>query len=226
VRIGYFIPAYRQDCHIEVAMDLARGVSWLGTTDYHGAQVVPFWVDATGIARARNLAVDIAYKHEFDALVMQDADCFTPGPTSTLEQLFTSLMVENAAVVGAAIAIRNGAGMNCDPAEPGALYEGDVGTGLMMIDLRRLRALPRPWFVHRDTPDGLTVARSEDIYFCQHVRAHGHRALVDYTFPTGHASTGVVGTAPPAVTGVLKKADDGPNGRHGDADLRAGTRRH
>jgi hypothetical protein len=96
-----------------------------------------------------------------------------------------------AAVVGAAVVTRNGKRMNCEPVRPGDVYEGEVGTGYMLIDLFRLRDLPRPWFVHRDSPDGLKVECGEDIYFCRHAKAHGHSVLVNFAIPMGHADQSV-----------------------------------
>jgi hypothetical protein len=61
----------------------------------------------------------------------------------------------------------------------------------MLIDLLKLRDLPRPWFVHRDTDDGLGVVCGEDIYFCRHAKAHGHRVMVNYAIPMGHADQSV-----------------------------------
>jgi hypothetical protein len=192
VRIGHFVPAYRQQVHVEVAMSMARDTSWAKAA---GVEHCPFWVDASGIARARNLAVDTARRLDCDLLLMQDADCFgLPQVGSALGRLMRSMQSAGAAAVGAAFAVRNGASMNCEPARPGELYDGIVGTGLMLIDMRALAALPRPWFVHRDDETGTRVAVGEDVNFCRLVRAAGHRVSVDYTFPTGHASTEVVGT--------------------------------
>lgn len=197
-------------------MALAREAAWCESQDWTH---VPFYVDATGIARARNIAVQIAYQAKCDLLLMQDADCFAlpQNNYSAVKALWLSMRRAEAQVCGAAIAVRNGDKMNCEPARPGESYEGVVGTGLMLIDLRPLRDLPRPWFKHTDSPSGDSVTCGEDAYFCSHARDHGYRVWVDYTIPTGHASQTVIGSyATQAVTADV--SDGGSNSRKDDDD--------
>jgi hypothetical protein len=97
-------------------------------------------------------------------------------------------------VVAAAFVIRNGERVNCEPARPGEVYPGEAGTAYMLIDMWKLRELPRPWFVHKDTEDGLSVECGEDIRFCRWAREHGHSVIVNYALPTGHAMSHVART--------------------------------
>ena len=185
MRVAHFVPAYRSTMHAEVAMGLARDAAWCASVGWDHA---PFYADCNGIARARNLGLRTAQANDCDLLLMQDADTFAlPTAGSALAHLFRNLRKSDAAVIGAAVLIRNGDGVNCEPATPGEVYDGEVGTGLMLIDLRKLASLPLPWFVQRDTADGCGVDVGEDIGFCRAVKAAGHRVLVDYSIPTGHA---------------------------------------
>ncbi len=214
MRVGHFVPAYRSQVHAEVAMSLAREAAWCESKKWTH---VPFYVDATGIARARNIAVEMAYRSRCDLLLMQDSDCFAlpDANYSAIAAMWRSMHNVGGHVLGLAIAVRNGDGMNCEPANPGHVYEGDVGTGLMLIDLRPLRDLPRPWFRQVDSASGDTVECGEDINFCRHVRAHGYRVWIDYTIPTGHASSTVIGTY---ATQGGKSADSGDGGRDSRED--------
>lgn len=159
-----------------------------------GWRPAPVWVDFSGIARARNHLVKVAEDCGARMLLLCDSDTFALPVEGGLEHMWQTMQNHKAAVVGAAVPTRNGQRMNCEPARPGETYEGEVGTGYMLIDLHALRELPRPWFVHRDTDDGLRVECGEDIYFCRHAKAHGHRVVVDFALPMGHADQSIAAT--------------------------------
>lgn len=184
MRIGHYVPAYGQRVHVQVAMALAREAAWCEAS---GHQHVPFFTDIIGVDRARNTAAELAYRSGCDLLLMQDADTYAL-PEHNYSAI-RPLLAHGAAVVGAAYASRNRDRMNCEPARPGEVYEGVVGTGLMLIDLRKLAELPRPWFAYRVAADGMTVECGEDLHFCRLVKAAGHSVLVDYTIPTGHVAS-------------------------------------
>jgi hypothetical protein len=191
VRIGHYLPAYRQSVHVQVALAMAREASWCaGAGHVH----VPFFTDINGIARARNIAVATAMKAGCDVLLMQDSDTFAlpEHNYSAIERLLATMIEHDAAVVGAPYPVRNGETMCCEPARPGEVYPGEVGTGLMLIDLRKLADLPRPWFRFVEADDGSTVTCGEDIYFCRLAKSAGYKVLVDYTIPVGHAFSTVV----------------------------------
>ena len=76
------------------------------------------------------------------------------------------------------------------PAEPFCKIDGypiRVGTGVMMIDLEKVRHLSKPWFFMEsfwnDEEIGYT---GEDIYFCRKVWAAGLEVWCDPTIPVGH----------------------------------------
>lgn len=182
--IALAIPAYRQQVNVQTAYGWVQD----SLTAYElGWRPMPIWVDNSGIPRARNAIVKIAEDAGARLLLMCDSDTFVDDPHGGLARMWTTMQKHDAACVGAAVVTRNGTRINCEPSQPGETYEGEVGTGYFLIDLHKLRSLPKPWFVHRDTSDGLRVEVGEDIGFCRMVRAAGHRVVVDYGLPTGHA---------------------------------------
>lgn len=52
-----------------------------------------------------------------------------------------------------------------------------VGCGVMLIEMGVFQRLPRPWF---DTPYTGKVFTGEDVYFCEHARAHGESIYIDH----------------------------------------------
>ena len=191
------MPAYRQSVHVKTAYAWSQDTM---TALELGWRPALLWVDATGIARARNVMVQQALDAGARLLLTCDSDTFPLAPHGGLGQLWATMQRHEAAVVGAAVVTRNGTRMNCEPARPGETYEGEVGTGYMLIDLHRLRELPRPWFVHRDAPDGMTIACGEDLHFCRAARAVGHRVVVDYAIAMGHAEQAVAASSPSALS--------------------------
>ena len=110
--------------------------------------------------------------------------------------MWQAMTKTGAAVVGAAVPVRNGSTMNCEPANPGAVYDGVVGTGYVLIDLVKLRDLPKPWFRCELDADGTSKAVGSDIGFCRAVQQHGQRVVVNYATPMAHASVGIDASRP------------------------------
>lgn len=178
------IPAYRQQVHARTAYAWAQDAM---TALELGWKPLLIYADNTGVARSRNTLVKMATDAGARLLLMCDSDTFPLVQEGGLVHMWKAMTEHNAAVIGAAVVTRNGTRINCEPSRPGEVYPGEVGTGYMLIDLWKLRDLPRPWFVHRDTDDGLKVLCGEDIYFCRHAKAAGHTVLVHYGLPMGHA---------------------------------------
>ena len=183
MRIALAVPAYRQVLNVNTAMAWTQDTL---TAASMGWQPFPFSVDVSGIARARNLIVKTAEDNQARLLLMMDSDSFPDVPEGGLAHMWQVMQDHSAAVVGAAFVMRNGTRVNCEPSRPGEVYEGEVGTAYMLIDLWKLRDLPKPWFVQRDSADGTKVECGEDIYFCRHAKANGHRVIVNYALPTAH----------------------------------------
>ena len=193
--IALGMPAYRQTLHVQTAYAWSQDAITaleLGWRPFH------LWVDATGITRARNIMVQKALDAGARMLLTCDSDTFPLAGHGGLGALWKTMQRLDAAVVGAAVITRNGTRMNCEPARPGECYEGEVGTGYMLIDLFKLRELPRPWFVQHDAPDGQAVVCGEDIAFCRAARAAGHRVIVDFTIAMGHADQSIAASDPGA----------------------------
>jgi hypothetical protein len=189
--IALAMPAYRQIVNVQTAYAWAQDSM---TAMSLGWNPLLIWADNTGVARSRNTIVKMATDADARLLLMCDSDTFPLPMEGGLAHMYQAMTDHRAAVVGAAVVTRNGKRMNCEPARPGEIYEGEVGTGYVLVDLFKLRDLPRPWFVHADSPDGLRVECGEDIYFCRHAKAHGHTVLVNFALPMGHADQSVSAT--------------------------------
>jgi hypothetical protein len=189
VRVLHFIPAYGSRVHAALLSDV---LATMVAADAAGDEYALQYVDLQPVTRARNLAVRTAQRGAFDLLLMQDADVYGADPRDPLyTYLRESLLANEAAAVGAAVAKRSDGSPNCTPCHAGEVFDGEVGTGLMLIDLRRLEGLPLPWFEYETTTDGAECQVGEDIHFCRLLAAHGHRVLVDARAETIH-----VGDAP------------------------------
>lgn len=185
------IPAYRQTVSVQSAYAWQQDA--LSCIEL-GWQPFPIWVDNSGIPRARNTIVKVAEDKGARLLLTMDADTFPMVPEGGLKHMWQVMQQHRAAVVGAAVVTRNGTRVNCEPSKPGECYPGEVGTGYMLIDLWKLRELPKPWFVQQDTADGLGVSVGEDIGFCRAVSAAGHTVIVNYELPMGHGYSQVAAT--------------------------------
>ncbi len=182
-------PAYRQSMHTRA------GYTWVQdalTAAEFGWKPVPIYVDCHGIAAARNTLVREADSAGARLLMMMDADSFPMVPDGGLAHMWHVMQKHDSAVVLAAFVTRNGARINTEPVKLGETYEGEGGAAYMLLDLWKLRDLPRPWFVYQHKENGIDVECGEDVYFCRHAKAHGHRVAVTCAIPTGHATNEIV----------------------------------
>lgn len=190
MKIGHFIPAYREVVRAQVAFNMLENLASLKAQEeaYGGhIEYYPWYRSSCHIVRSRNAALRTAIDRDYDFLLMQDSDCFLRmGHGGGLTHLLRTIGETSAAAVGAVFVCRDQGRVNCSPARPGRVYEGEVGTGLMLIDVRQAAAVEPPWFVLQLDETGEVVELSEDIYFCRRLRESGKRVVVDYTLPTGH----------------------------------------
>lgn len=186
--IALAIPAYKQQVHIGAALALAQDNAFALS---QGWRPLLLWTDCNSIEVARNLIVKQATDAGARLLLMMDSDTFPVE--SGLASMWQAMQETSAAVVGAAVPVRNGDGMNCEPARPGEVYEGVVGTGYMLVDLIKLRDLAMPWFRVELSDDGTKKAVGSDIAFCRRVQEHGQRVVVNFATPMAHAE--IVATA-------------------------------
>ncbi len=189
--ISLAIPAYKQQVHIGTALALAQDNA---TALSLGWKPLMLWTDCNSIELARNLIVKQSVDAGARLLLMTDSD--TAGIGGSLAHMWQAMQETAAAVVGAAVPVRNGESMNCEPARPGEVYEGVVGTGCILIDLWKLRDVPRPWFRCEFSADGTEKAVGSDIGFCRLVQQHGHKVIVDYALPMMHAEMSAIATRP------------------------------
>jgi hypothetical protein len=128
-------------------------------------------------------------------LLTCDSDTFPIPPEGGLGAMWRTMTETVAAVVGAAV----------DHAQRQAdeLRASAAGRGVRRRGRDRLHA-DRPVEAARsaasrgsciaDSADGLGVVCGEDIYFCRHAKAAGHRVVVDFTLPMGHADQSIQST--------------------------------
>jgi hypothetical protein len=191
VIITLAVPAYQQRIHAQTAQ------AWAGdyaTAFALGWRPIQLWTDINNIEIARNTIVARAEQAGSRLLLMCDSDTMPVPQEGGLRSMWDAMSETGAAVVGAAVPVRNGDSMNCEPAKPGEVYEGVVGTGYMLVDLVKLRDLPRPWFTCALAADGLSKALGSDIGFCRAVQSIGQRVVVNYRLPMAHAEISAVAT--------------------------------
>lgn len=191
MKICLAIPAYQQRIHIGAAFALARDMAAAKDLGWHPELL---FTDINNIEVARNTIVDRAFRMDARLLMMCDSDNFAIPAEGGLPSMWRAMSETGAAVVGAAIPVRNGDGMNCEPALPGEVYPGVAGTGYCLLDLFKLRDLPRPWFTVQLASDGMSKAVGSDIGFCRRVQESGHLVIVNFRLQTGHAETVVSAT--------------------------------
>ncbi len=189
MKIGIFIPAYRESVHVETAYTLVREVAWCRE---RGIVPVPFHRANCTIDQARNWALHTAKAQRLHALLMLDADCAAPAVLSHL----LPRILDGAAVAALVVQGRDGR-PNTGP------HEGEVGTGIMLINCAAIE-WPAPWFRTELTDDGTAVRVGEDIGFCRQVRAHGRTVDVVEAETHHHGAHDFVFSPAAAVTAALR----------------------
>jgi hypothetical protein len=179
-------PAYQQRVHIGTAFAIARDMA---AAKEMGWRVELLSTDVNNIEVARNTIVDHAVRMGARLLMMIDADTMPIPREGGLASMWRAMHENGAAYVGAAVPVRNGNSMNCEPAEPGCVYPGVCGTGYCLLDLHRLRDLPRPWFTVTLAEDGMSKAVGSDIGFCRRIQEAGHVSIVNFGLGMAHAET-------------------------------------
>mgnify|MGYP001612450269 CR=1 FL=1 len=203
MKVGIFTPCFREQVHIGQSYMLARLCVSLATA---GMRPDPFYRASACLDAARNWAVNEACRRDCHTLLMVDADVFTTEPTFLADM--RDEIKTGAAVVGAAVMTRDG--------RENTTADGAVGTGLMLIDLRKLTDMPQPWFRTKFDERG-EVSTGEDISFCRRVMAHGRRVAIVRSFPTTHVGEAHYQFSPAAAVNAAPR--DG-------APLRAVETRH
>jgi hypothetical protein len=145
------------------------------------------------VGEAREEIAEMAVKDRAKYLWFPDDDMSFPGNACRLLMAEMDQAADDVMVIG---------GVYCSksvPAEPlvyrgegqGAFWKwklGDIfevsslGTGCMLIDVKKLPKLPKPWFKTIDGPQ----KQSDDLYFCQKVREAGFKILCHGGITCGH----------------------------------------
>jgi hypothetical protein len=185
------VPAYKQQVHIQTAYAWAQDMA---SAMEMGWRPLLLWTDCNSIEIARNTIVEQATQAGARLLLMCDSDTAPVSLEGGLKTMWSAMHETGAAVVGAAVPIRNGTGMNCEPAQPGEIYEGVCGTAYMLIDLVKLRDLPKPWFRCVMSETGTSKAIGSDINFCHLVRESGQKVVVNFALAMAHAEQSAVAT--------------------------------
>lgn len=182
MRIGVFCPSYREQVAVAHMYSRFRDQRWATKA---GHELLDFHAASCTVAMTRNWAVKKARELECHWLMMQDSDCGAIGQGSVLKKLISTATNNDAAVIGVPFVARTRDKVTCEPAHAGKIYEGEVGTGLVLFDMRRLKA-QLPWFVEQLSEDGTERVCGEDIGMCRYVASGGHKVMVDYTVDTVH----------------------------------------
>lgn len=156
---------------------------------------------SSALAWARNVAVNMAVKDNYDWLFFWDADVSIDS-LNFLPKLIETAETNNAAAVGIPYAmkgfpieyacrggnVRYGAIGTPDTVElPKEPFEvSQVGTGTMLIRVETIKKLTPPWFTFIDKyENGEPSFWPEDYNFCDALRKEG-KIYADPRFPTMH----------------------------------------
>jgi hypothetical protein len=191
MRIALAIPSYQQRVHIQTAHAWAQDMACAMEM---GWRPLLLWTDCNNIEVARNTIVQQALQADARLLLMCDSDTMPVPLEGGLKNMWQAMSDTGAAVVGAAVPVRNGTGMNCEPARPGEIYHGVVGSAYLLLDLFKLRNVPRPWFKCVLDETGTAKAIGSDIGFCNLVRESGLDVVVNFALSMAHAEVGAVAT--------------------------------
>ncbi len=145
---------------------------------------------------SRNQAVQTAIKSGFDLLLMQDPD--VAFGSQAFPQLWFRLKHEGPAAVGAVVRRRGrSVRLNAATAKPGCVHQHvEIGTALMLIDVKQLAEVDGPWFRRETNATGTRTIVGEDIAFCRKLKAAGLNVLADFTFSTEHRDEQWLSTNP------------------------------
>lgn len=206
LNVGFWIPAYNGRVHGNIASQMCQDISTLSARGYgyhfwwaHSCDLV--WLRNRhlhqGLVQGTERAVGEFAKYRtyprLDFMAMQDADNYAPMQGGPLATMIDTAKETGATVVTAIVTMRTRPPRaNVWPCYPGEVYEADkTGTGLILIDLNRLRdwyfEYEGPCFFRTyDTDKGVKQKVGLDIFFSYVVREHGGLIACDARIPTTH----------------------------------------
>lgn len=196
MRIAIFLPAYGGKIVAQLATTIMADQAWAIS---NGHELGCFFQDIQPIDRSRNTAFFKAVNHNFDYMMMYDADTYADGSHSALGVLYDQLTEAqngrhpNAAAIGAVYVHRNGQRTLVYPPLPPEVVEPikHIGTGMMLLDLNKLESIKRnhKWFQYVLESNGQDTKAGEDVYFCDEVKNQGGVVLGSTHIPTRHLGT-------------------------------------
>lgn len=180
---------------------VARAKATLGIASIDMA----WFTQAPRVDVLRNIALEQGMRDGFTHIVFLDGDMIFP--TDTLERLLRHIP-RGALVSGfytmrrppyAPIAMRDGQLHECgkysvyrydndyeDVDQHGLREEEVIGMGCALVPLDIVARIgPKPWFHYKDDADGWPQV-SEDVPFCERVRAAGFQVFLDPSIKCGH----------------------------------------
>jgi len=190
MKIAIAIPAYGGVIRCETMTSIVQDCAWVNA---NGHELLFYWMDLHGVARARNMAVQRARESEADLLLMLDADTACDPTASGLELLVATMREKGCEAVAAVVPTRPPRmAPNVDPVKPFQAYEATkAGAAYLLLDIHKLEKLEpgHAWFNFTMADDGITIKESEDLYFCSQVRNRGGKVYADFRIPTTHMAT-------------------------------------
>ncbi len=203
IKLGVGIPAYGGKVvsnHCE--MFLSLGIT-LAASEQRFSFVMLSLMDTCGVDIARNRIFESAFAHQCDWVLMVDCDTYHTDGYNILRMISEADRIEDAAVVVAPVPKRdpmdsrlmiykhNDKGQRIPikqhELEIDKLTEIDsAATALMAVNINFVKSkLTPPWFRFVYV-DGTTRFLSEDLHFCQLVKANGGKIFADGRFKPNH----------------------------------------
>lgn len=172
-----------------VHADFAMALAAMMAMPYKGLQVGIFNAKGCSIDRNRYRCVEAALDLQADYMLFIDTDMVFQS------DLLIRLLDHRQAVVAVDAVKRvepyekvardlRGRPIDSGRGLVGASY---LGTGIMLIDMDVFKSLAAPYFYHQYNGEGCFV--TEDIGFCDRVRARGIKIYCDTNIQVGHIGT-------------------------------------
>ncbi len=205
MRIAHFIPCARGEMSDATAESMVQTALWIAA---NGHTRIRLHAHDPWIHMARNRALAQSIAMECDYLLMQDADVSFDECDPVLEMLLESIVAHDASAVAAGVRRRaRTERVAASSTKPAQIYEAEVGTGLLLIDVNRVAAISPPWFDVELNASGTGVVADEGPLFSRKLKAAGQKVYCDFTFPTVHLERRALATVDMIRRSTLESPD-------------------